>query len=422
MLSLMLLWFFVIALIGMSAFFSGSETALTGASKARIHQLEREGDKAATRANRLLQDQEKLIGAILLGNNLVNILATALTSAALVALFGEAGVAIATVFMTLIVVIFAEVLPKTYAIRNADKTALRVSGVISVLITVTSPFVRAIQTIVQGIMWLLGVREDPNAKREESEQELRGAIELHTDSEDLEGKEARDMLRSILDLSDVTVEQVMTHRSNVAMLDVNQDAVAIVKQVVDSPYTRLPLYDSDKDNIVGILHAKELLRALQALDGDATKLDVPALSSNPWFIPETTSLTDQLKNFRSGRSHFAVVVDEYGSLQGIVTLEDILEEIVGDIDDETDETSEGVHPVGDGSYLIEGTVTIRDLNRQFDWELPDDDASTIAGLVLYEARLIPEVGQVFSFHGFSFKVTQRQRLQIKELLVRPETR
>ncbi len=421
MLTLILLCLVVAVLIALSAFFSGSETALTGASKARLHQLERQGEPAAKRANALLQDPEALIGAILLANNLVNILASALATSLFIALVGEAGVLLATLIMTLLVVIFAEVLPKTYAIRHADKVALRVAGFVVWLIVVTRPVVRAIQAVVQFALWAIGDRPDPDARRDEAEEELRGAIELHTDAEDEEAREARDMLRSILDLSDVAVEEVMTHRRNVAMIDIDQSPQDIVTQVVESPYTRLPLFSSDPDNIVGILHAKELLRALRAQQGDAERLDIRALAAEPWFIPSSTSLTDQLQNFRRKRAHFAVVVDEYGGLEGIITLEDILEEIVGDIDDETDVIkAAGVTEVGDGSYVVEGSVTIRDLNRQFDWNLPDDDASTVAGLVLYEARLIPEVGQVFNFHGFTFKVLERQRLQITSLQIWPD--
>jgi Mg2+/Co2+ transporter CorB len=418
---LILLCVLVAILISLSAVFSGSETALTGASRARLHQLERQGSPAAARANLLLQDPEALIGAILLANNLVNILASALATSLFIALMGEAGVLLATLIMTALVVIFAEVLPKTYAIRHADKVALKVAGAVAWLITVTRPVVRAIQGVVRFVLWAIGDRPDPDAKREEAEEELRGAIELHTDAEDEEAREARDMLRSILDLSDVAVEEVMTHRRNVAMIDIDQEAQAIVTQVVESPYTRLPLYSSDPDNIVGILHAKELLRALRAREGDASQLDIRTLAAEPWFIPSSTSLTDQLQNFRKKRAHFAVVVDEYGSFEGIITLEDILEEIVGDIDDETDVVkAAGVNEAGDGSYIVEGSVTIRDLNRQFDWTLPDDDATTVAGLVLYEAHVIPEVGQVFNVHGFTIKVLERQRLQITKLQIWPE--
>jgi Mg2+/Co2+ transporter CorB len=227
------------------------------------------------------------------------------------------------------------------------------------------------------------------------------------------------MLRSILDLDDVEVGQIMIHRKNVVMLDVEQPASEIEAQVLASPYTRLPMYRGDHDNVVGVLHAKALLRALQAVGGDVAKVDILAIAAKPWFIPDTSSLLGQLRAFRERREHFALVVDEYGTLMGIVTLEDILEEIVGDIFDEHQAAVVGVRAQPDGSYLIDGAVPIRDLNRELEWSLPDDDASTVAGLVLNESRRIPEVGQEFTFHGFRFAVLRRQRNQITLLRVTP---
>jgi Mg2+/Co2+ transporter CorB len=405
-------------LLVLSAFFSGSETALTAASPARMHTLEQQGDPRAQVVNRLLAQKDRLIGAILLGNNLVNILASALATSLLISLVGEAGVAYATIGMTMLVLIFAEVLPKTYAIHNADGIALAVSRTLRVVVQVFSPVTVAVQWIVRSTLSLFGVRITSPLGASLREEELRGAIELHT-GEGEEEKHAREMLRSILDLADVDVEEIMVHRSNVITINVDQPTEKIVDEVLSSPYTRLPLWRDDPDNIVGVLHAKSLLRAVHTQQADLEHLDIVEIANNPWFIPETTDLLAQLQAFRQRQEHFAIVVDEYGEVLGVVTLEDILEEVVGEIADEYDIEGEGMRALRDGSVVVEGTVTIRDLNREFDWRLPDEEASTIAGLVLHEARRIPDIGQVFAFHGFRFEILRRQRNQITSIKVTP---
>jgi Mg2+/Co2+ transporter CorB len=227
------------------------------------------------------------------------------------------------------------------------------------------------------------------------------------------------MLRSILDLSNVEVSEIMTHRRNVVAIDANLSAAEIVDQVLEAPFTRLPLWEGDTDNIIGVVHVRDVLLAVRKAGGAVDQVDVRAIAKPPWFIPDTTTLHDQLKAFRARRGHFAVVVDEYGVLQGVVTLEDILEEIVGEIDDEHDRPVGGVTVEPDGSFIVEGTATIRDLNRQFEWDLPDEEASTIAGLVLHEAQRIPQVGQVFTFYGFRFEILRRQRHQITSIRITP---
>ena len=399
-----------------SAFFSGSETCLTAASRARMHTLEQQGDRRAALVNLLFARKENLIGTILLGNNLVNILASALATSVLIGFFGEAGVAYATLGMTLLVLIFAEVLPKTYAIHNADRMALVVAPVMKPIVMVLTPVTRAVQFVVQGSLRLVGVKALGGLSADQSEEELRGVIDLHGGAGQ-EVKHERQMLRSILDLADVWVEEIMTHRSNMVSVNADDPPAKIVKEILSSPYTRFPLWRQDNDNIIGVLHAKALLRAVQAAGGRVDDLDLPAIAADPWFIPDTTDLLSQLHAFRSRHEHFAIVVDEYGELLGIVTLEDILEEIVGEIEDEHDVEVEGVTQQPDGSCIVEGSVTIRDLNRMFEWRLPDDEASTLAGLILYEARRIPEVGQIFVHHGFRFEILGRQRNQITSVKV-----
>ncbi len=408
----------ILVLILFSAFFSGSETALTAASEARIHQLSLRGQKRAGTVLRLREQNETLIGSILIGNNITNISASALATSLMITLFGEAGVAYATLGMTILVVIFAEVLPKTYAINNPDRSALAVAPIVNGLVWVLKPLSVAVRAIVRAALRLFGARVVmTTAADEEREEELRGMIDLHR-GPGADVSEERAMLRSILDLGEVWVEEIMTHRRNVTMIDADLPLETILDEAMDSPYTRIPLYRGDQDEIIGVLHGKALLRAIRGHDGEnLSGLDIEKIATPPWFIPETSNLLDQLQEFRARREHFAVVVDEYGTFQGVVTLEDILEEIVGEIDDEHDISVAGLRVQSDGSYLVNGTVTIRDLNRELDWRLPDEDASTIAGLVLHEARVIPNIGQEFLFHGFRFKILRRQRNQITQVRV-----
>ncbi len=413
----------IFILLLLSAFFSGSETALTAASRPAMHQMEQLGDHRAGIVNRLHARKERLIGTILLGNNLVNILASAIATSALITMFGEAGVVYATIAMTLLVLIFSEILPKTYAFENANKMALAIAPLINVLVIVLSPITQSINTIINLIFRLFRRNFDANEVFGRGDEELRGAIELH-DRHDADVKSERAMLRSVMELAEVQVGEVMTHRKHLVAIDVTLPPDEIIREILESPYTRIPVWRDDPDNIVGILHAKALLRALFS-DPDKLNLqsedDVMRVASEPWFVPETTTLDDQLEAFRERREHFAIVVDEYGALMGIVTLEDVLEEIVGDISDEHDIAVTGVHMDADGHYVVEGSVTLRDLNREFEWNLPDEEASTVAGLVLHESRRIPEVGQAFMFHGFRFEILQRQRHQITSIRITPPT-
>lgn len=407
----------IVALLALSGFFSGSETALTAASRSRIHQLEKDGDKRASLVNRLIADREHLIGSILLGNNLVNILASALATNLFITLMpGPSGVVVATAMMTTLVLIFSEVLPKTYAITRPDKMAMSVAHPISWLVRAVSWIVTAIQAVVNITLRLVGVQ--PPIDGITAEEDIRGTIDLHHSEEGLDAKN-RHRLVGALDLKDMTVEEVMIHRKNIAMIDAEQSADEIIKQALASPHTRIPLYRGDLEEIVGVLHVKDLLRAVMSHGGETSALDIVEICRAPWFIPETTRAEDQLDLFLKKRSHFSLVVDEYGALQGLVTLEDILEEIVGDIRDEHDVVVQGVKPQADGSVIVEGWVTIRDLNRATGWSLPDDEAVTVAGLVIHEAQAIPEPGQRFAFHGHRFDIVRKTRNQITGLKVIP---
>jgi Mg2+/Co2+ transporter CorB len=407
----------IVLLLALSALFSLSETALTAASRLRIHQLAKEGSRGAKITRALLQHRERLIGTLLLANTLVNILASALATSALIRIFGNRGVAYATGIMTALILIFGEVLPKTYAINNADRVALAVAPAVRALVYVLSPVTHAIQVIVKMMLHVFGIDTTADIGAT-SPEELRGAIDLHAGPGE-QVKHERAMLRSILDLIEVEVSEIMIHRKDVFMIDADQPVPAVIEQVLGSPFTRIPLWTGETDNIIGILHAKTVIKAVYENAGNVEAIDVRKLATKPWFIPDATTLIGQLQAFRRRREHFALVVDEYGSLMGIVTLEDILEEIVGDIADEYDQIIAGIWPQPDGSLIVSGSNTIRDLNRRFDWPLPDEEAATIAGLVLHEARRIPEVGQIFNFYGFRFEILRRKRNQIISIRITP---
>jgi Mg2+/Co2+ transporter CorB len=409
----------LVILLAVSALFSAAETALTGASRGRMHQLEREGDPAAKRVNQLLDDQETMIGAVLLGYNAINIAASAIATEFITkSIPGAWGVAAATAVMTVLVLVFAEVLPKTIAISRADMVARALSGPMVLVVRVFGPIIFAIQWFVRQMLRPFGINLSMETDVLAAHEEIRGAVEYHH-SEGLVESRDRRMLGGVLDLAEMDVAQVMVHRMNIVMLDADLPPRELVREALEAPHTRMPLYKDDPENIIGVLHAKDLLKALAEADGGLDALDISAIRREAWFIPDTTNLKDQLNAFLKARTHFALVVDEYGALQGLVTLEDILEEIVGDIEDEYDPTLQGIRRQADGSVNVDGTVAIRDLNRAMDWTLPDEDAVTVAGLVIHEAQTIPEPGQTFIFHHHRFQVLRRQRNQITALKVSP---
>ena len=408
--SLWLLALTIGLLIVASAFFSSAETALTAASDARMRQLANKGNKRAKIVEKLRADREGLIGSILIGNNAVNVLGSALATSFAISLFGEGGLVWATIGMTVLLVVFAEVMPKTYAFTYADSYALRIAPVLQIVVRALSPLSVGIRLLATQI-----IRPNPDA-HENREEELRGLIELQGNDGNADDRERKAMLSSILDLNEISVEAIMTHRGTVSMINADDQVEDILRYVLNSPHTRHPVFSGKSDNIVGVLHVKDLLRAVgEAAGGMILPETVQNIASDAYFIPETTLLFDQLQAFRSRREHFAVVVDEYGDFRGIVTLEDILEEIVGDIDDEHDIDLAGLTPQADGSWLVDGNVTIRDLNRTLGWQLPDEDASTVAGLVLFESRTIPNPGQEFRFHDIRFRIVKRKGNRLTRL-------
>jgi Mg2+/Co2+ transporter CorB len=406
----------VLVCLLVSAFFAASETALTGASRASMLRLSKQGNQDASIVSSFSAVRERLIGAVLLGNNIANIGASALATGIFTAWFGEVGVLYATGVMTVLVVIFAEVLPKTIAINAPDRVALLVARPMKNMVFLLGPLLSVVEVIVRFLLRLIGIKADHNQPILSPFERLRGAVDLLHHEGKVE-KQDRDMLGGLLDLRELEVSDVMVHRTEMVMINADLPAEELVREVLATEYTRIPLWRDKPENIVGVLHAKDLLRAIRAADGDTSKIDVSTIMLPPWFVPEMRPVSEQLKAFRRRKTHFALVVDEYGEVEGMVTLEDILEEIVGDISDEHDVVVAGVRAQPDGSVVVDGSVPIRDLNRAMDWRLPDEEATTVAGLVIHEARSIPDRGQSFTFHGFRFRVLRRERNRITALRI-----
>jgi Mg2+/Co2+ transporter CorB len=403
-------------LLVLGAFFAGSETALTAVSRGRMHQLEKDGSRAARDVNLLVGERERMVGALLLGNTFVNILASSLATIVLENSFGHRAVLVATAIMTVLILIFVEVLPKTLAIARTDRFALAVATPVRLVVGVLAPIVNGVQFIVWRVLGLFGVRPQED-DLVEAHEEIRGTVEVHHKEGTVE-REHRDMIGGILDLRELTVGDVMIHRKNMATIDADQPPPQILREVLEANHTRVPLWREQQDNIIGVIHTKDIVRTI--LERGRAGVDVATLATPPWFVPETTMLEEQLAAFREKRSHFALVVDEYGTLQGLITLEDILDEIFGDIPDEHEVKGRpDVRRRPDGSFLVDGSVPIRELNRELDWNLPDEEATTIAGLVIHEARTIPDAGQRFKFFGYEFEILRRQRNQITALRVTP---
>ncbi len=408
----------IIGLIALSFFFSGTETGMTAVSRARLHTLEQAGDKHAGIVATLVTRRDRLVGALLIGNNLVNILASALTTSLFLNLFGEAGVAYATIIMTVLLVIFAEILPKSWALSNPERFSLFVAPFARLVVLLFGTLSSAANALVRIMLGLFGVSLSRDTFMLSAHEELRGTVEvLHREGGVY--KQDRDRLGGLLDLHELEVSDVMIHRTNMRSVNADDPSETVVREILSSPYTRIPVWRNSTENIVGVVHAKDLLRALNDVENDSSRIDIMKVASKPWFVPDTTTLQDQLNAFLRRKAHIAIVVDEYGEVEGLVTLEDIIEEIVGDISDEHDVDMQGVKQEADGSVVVDGSVPIRDLNRALDWNLPDEEATTIAGLVIHETQTIPEEKQAFTFFGKRFIVMKRDKNRITKLRIRP---
>ncbi len=408
--------FAILLLIALSAFFNGAETALTAASRARMHALEQEGNAKAALVNRLLASPEKMIGTVLLGNTLVDVLAAALASGLAVTLAGEVGVAYATIIMTVLIVIFAAVLPKTYALAYSDRVALWLAPIMRIVIVVLTPVTMAIEFVVRQLLKLTPTTIDDEANILAAHEEIRGTIDLQAKEGSVQRGDAN-MLGGVLDLRELQIADIMIHRTKMETLNAEENPQLIVDEILKSQYTRMPLWKDEPENIVAVLHTKDLLSALGRAGWDVSKLDIMSFAQTPWFVPDTTTLKDQLNQFLKRKAQMGLVVDEYGEVQGLITLEDILEEIVGQIADEHDTHEAHIRPQADGTVNVDGAVAIRDLNRHMEWDLPEEEATTLAGLVIHEAQTIPEPGQVFTFHGYRFEILRKSRNKISALRI-----
>jgi len=397
-------------LLLLSAFFSSSETAITRISDVKIYQWGENKNRKYIKAKELMKSREKVIGILLLGNNIVNILASALATSILIGLFGDKGIIYATLIMTTLIFIFSEVLPKTYAIRESEKLILYASPIIKIFIIILSPINFLVQNLVSSILNIT----NKETKNNDWKQNLRGAILLANNQGDVR-KPDRIMLESILDLHEVKVSEIMTHRKNIEGINISENIEIIIDLALKSRFTRLPLWKDNADNIIGTLHVKDLLRARNT----NTNLQINDIMQKPQFISENTSLSEQLNNFKKETIQMAFVIDEYGDLQGLISLEDILEEIVGEIFDEFDKQIAGPDILSDKSVVVDGAMTIRDLNRSMDWKLPDEEASTIAGLVIDIAQKLPSINETIKIDKFHFTVLERQRTRITKINIKP---
>ncbi len=410
----------VAAGVGVSAFFSAGRAALTHAARPRMHRLAQLGNRRARLVGALIDRRDDVIAALRLGNMAVNVAVAALTTALLASMYGAYGVFYGAALAFGLVLLFGEILPRSLTQLGPDRVALVLAPALKLTAALLGPIMEGGARLVRRLLRLPDPRLRPDHDAVAREQLLRGAIDLHDEAGDAkDAPDEKKMLRSVLDLAALTVASVMTPRGDVEALDAAQPVAKLVEKVLASPHTRIPLYRGQPENIVGVVHAKALFRAVHRHQGPLDTLGLQGFVTAPWFILETISLLDQLQAFKQRREHFAVVVDEYGALRGVVTLEDIIEEIVGEIDDETDVRVAGVETLGDGGFICLGSVPVRDLNREFGWRLPEDVATTIAGIVLHEARRIPEVGQTFAFHGFRFEVLGREGNRIARLKVTP---
>ncbi|HEY3638213.1 MAG TPA: HlyC/CorC family transporter [Rhizomicrobium sp.] len=410
----------IILLLFVSAFLSGSETALTAVSPAIMHRLEQHQSRAARCVNTLLADRGRMIGAILLGNTFINILVSSLATSLLAARYGNTAVIITTVVLTFVVLVFAEVLPKTLAIARTDRFALGVGRILLPIVRLLGPIVGTVEFIVWKLLGMFGIHElSEGIPVLPPHEEIRGAVELAHREGGVQ-REHRNMLGGILDLRELSIGDVAIHRKNMIAIDADEPAPRLFAELMAANHTRVPVWRGTPDNIIGVLRTKDVMREFARRRGQLAGWDILALMEEPWFVPDTTTLEEQIRAFRHQRRHFALVVDEYGALQGVITLTDIVEEIIGGIPDEKASSEPAqIRPQTDGSYLVEGMTPIRDLNRIFDWTLPDEEATTIAGIIIHEARTIPEIGQRFAFYGFKFEILRRQRNQITLVRVTP---
>ena len=407
----------LIVMIVLSAFFSGSETAMMSINRYRLRHLVKNKHRGAMLTHTLLKRPDRLIGLILLGNNFVNIAASSLTTIIFYRLMGETGIAIGAGLLTLIILIFGEVTPKTLAIMHPEGVAFPVAFILIILMRLMYPIVWLTNGISNSLLKLFGVTPQETAMQHLSRDELRTVV---NEAGALIPQRHQRMLLSILDLENVTVEDIVIPRNEIVGIDLDNDIDEIIRLLTTSQHTRLPVYRENIDHVVGILHIRNALHLIA--QNNLTKQSLQDIARDAYFIPEGTSLHTQLLNFQRQKRRIALVVDEYGDILGLVTLEDILEEIVGEFTTDSSTTMRGVHPQEDGSFLVDGSLTIRELNRLTEWGFPTDGPKTLNGLIIEHMEVIPEPGTSLLISGYPIEVVQTSANSVKTVKVYPTLR
>jgi len=392
----------ILLLVILSAYFSGSETAMMALNRYRLKHLANEGHGGARRASRLLERPDRLLGVILIGNNFVNFSAASIATVIALKMFGDRGVALAPVVCTLVFLVFAEVAPKTISAAYPEKIALPSSYVLDILLWILYPLVWLVNGFTNSLLWLIGLRHDETTEDNLTPEELRTVV--------YEGSQIaahpQNMMLGILDLESVTVDDIMVPRAEIFGIDIEDDLDDIINQIRSAQHTRLPVYKEDIDKVIGILHLRNAAKFLAR--EDLTKAALLQVTQEPYFVPENTPLQLQLFNFQQARERIGLVVDEYGDIQGIVTIEDILEEIVGEFTTDLAGTNVDIHPQDDGSYLIDGGAHIRLINRQLGWELPTDGPKTLNGVIIEYLETIPEANVCIKLGNYRIEIVQIQ--------------
>ncbi len=408
---------FLTILMIISALFSCCETAIIATSRAKIHRLANGGNKRAKILEKLLENREKVISTMLAGNNAINILASAIATSLLIKFFGETGLIYATIGMTILILIFAEIVPKTFAIKSPDNIALFLAPLINLLVKIFFPFTHIVQKIVNKVLDLLFIKSQKKSKNSELE-EIRDTVDLKAKEGSI-FKYDKDLIDGVLDLSDTEICEIMVHRKDIESINIKLPIIEIIKQALETDYTRIPLWENNKENIVAILNVRKMLKALHFYKGNIEKFDLKEATSEPWFVPSSNSLRAQLFAFRKRRKRFALVVDEYGSLLGLVTLEDILEEIVGEIKERDEEDEINIIKIKSGAYKITGKSLIRDINKKLDWDIiENNDAYNLGAFAISNLGRIPEEKENFVISDYYFEVLKKRNHELLLLKVR----
>lgn len=406
------------ALIVASAMISCFETSITAASRAKIHRLANEKDARAKKLEKLLKVREKVVSVMLISNNVINIAASVLTTKVMLELFGEVGLLYSTGLLTILIIVFGEILPKTYAMKAPEKIALTFCGTITFLFRIFSPVVFVIQKIVNLFINFFGRKEDEESRQSQLE-EIRDTVDLKAKEGGI-FKYDKDLLDGVLDLSDTELSEIMVHRQDVVSLNADLPLSEILEAATAVNYTRIPLWRDNKENIVAVLNVRKLLKALHFYQGDLKDFDLSSVTSEPWFVPSTNSLRSQLFSFRKKKKRFALVIDEYGSFLGLVTLEDILEEIVGEIKEQDEISQINIVKTRSGSYRIAGRTLVRDINRKLDLNLEEhDDAHNLSAFIIHELGRIPSERESFNIGNFSFKILRRRNHELLVIALKP---